>query len=66
MMDHIKTNAFIILMIALISVQSDCSKKTNSQAPTPPIGTNAISFWVTKADQSVLLQKQSGLLALGS
>lgn len=34
---------------------------------TPPvIGTNDMDFWLTKNDQSVLLQKQTGILSFGN
>jgi glucosylceramidase len=60
----------ILLMAALISVQSNCSKKggnTTDPIVTPPTPSNTdVSFWATKADQTILLQKQTGLLALGA
>jgi len=60
----------ILLMAALISVQSNCSKKASSVIDpiiTPPTPVNTdVSFWVTKADQTILLQKQSDMLALGT
>lgn len=69
-MKKYKSNIGIILfMAALISVQSNCSKKSNmpSGSVTPPDPVNSdVAFWVTKADQSVLLQKQTDLLAFGT
>lgn len=48
-----------------------CSKSssgggTNPQPPTPPAGTNDVDFWLTKSDQSVLLQKQTVTLSFGT
>ena len=34
--------------------------------PPPPVGTNDVDFWLTKNDQSVLLQKQSVVLSFGT
>ncbi|KAA9038243.1 glucosylceramidase [Ginsengibacter hankyongi] len=34
--------------------------------PPPPVGTSDVDFWLTKNDQSVLLQKQSTVLAFGT
>jgi glucosylceramidase len=63
---------FFLSAVVLLFIQSNCSKKTASNTGgggvTPPVTppTNDISFWATKANQSVLLQKQNNLLALGS
>ena len=54
-------NSFSVLcliLIGLVSLNSNCSNKSNP-APTP--GGNEISWWLTKGNQSVLLQKQSNL-----
>lgn len=56
---------------------SRCKKSTdNSTVPpvtppvippvTPPSTTNDVDFWLTKSDQSVLLQKQSTVLSFGT
>jgi glucosylceramidase len=34
--------------------------------PPPPPVTNEVDFWLTRSDQTVLLQKQSGVLAFGN
>ena len=54
------TSAFLI---GLLSLQSNCSKgqksnsgNSNSDNPGPPV-----SYWITKGDQSALLQKQVNL-----
>ena len=54
----------LILMFVFIAL-NNCSKQNNDDnpVPEPPIVTNEVDFWLTKADQSVKLQKQSGILA---
>ncbi|MBS1512029.1 MAG: glucosylceramidase [Bacteroidetes bacterium] len=78
-MKKIVSNAGLILMMAaFLAVQCNCSKGSSSSTgsgsggsgsggggSTPP-SNDDVSFWVTKADQSVLLQKQTSLLAFGS
>lgn len=54
-----------------IAVLFACSKKSsgaivNPPPPPPPAGTNDVDFWLTKSDQSVLLQKQSVVLSFGT
>ncbi|MBK6938338.1 MAG: glucosylceramidase [Chitinophagaceae bacterium] len=46
----------------------DCSKKNTDPVPppTPPVSVNEVDFWLTKADQSVLLEKQTGVLSFGT
>ena len=39
---------------------------TVNPPPPPPAGTNDVDFWLTKSDQSVLLQKQSTVLSFGT
>ena len=55
----------LILIFVFIAL-NNCSKQSNEDpnpSPEPPIATNEVDFWLTKADQSVKLQKQSGILA---
>lgn len=54
----------LLLMFSIIAL-NNCSKQNNDDnpVPEPPIATNEVDFWLTKADQSVKLQKQSGILA---
>lgn len=72
----IKNAGTVLLLAAMISVQCNCSKKSSSGGSgggtgnggggtTPPENTD-VAFWVTKADQSILLQKQPDLLTLSS
>ncbi len=52
-----KLLGIVFLFSALLSIHSNCSrtdKKSDGES-----GDNAISWWLTKADQSVLLKKQS-------
>jgi glucosylceramidase len=60
----------IIVLVGLMSMQSNCSKKGNSNTTTPPVVppvvTNEVDFWLTKGDQSILLQKQSTVLGFGA
>ena len=58
----------VITIISLISIQGGCSKDKDSAGettPTPP-AVNEVDFWLTKGDQSILLQKQSGVLAFNT
>ena len=57
-----------ILLIALIVFQIKCSKSTSPPAPVPdptPVA-NEVDFWLTKANQTILLQKQTSVLAFGT
>ena len=63
----------LLLMLAslwTVFFNGDCSKKENdtSSVNNPPVntGTNEIDFWLTKGDQTVLLQKQPAILAFGT
>jgi glucosylceramidase len=53
-----------------MSMRSNCSKKGNSKTTPPPVAPpvvpNEVDFWLTKGDQSVLLQKQSTVLGFGT
>lgn len=61
-------------MIALAATNISCSPSTEGgevanpvPKPTPaPIVKNEVDFWMTKGDQSVLLQKQTGVLSFGN
>ena len=74
MKKYFKKAGTILLLAGIISVQCNCSKKSTSNSggsggggTTPPTPDNSdVAFWVTKADQSILLQKQTSLLALSS
>ena len=58
----------VIAIVGLLGIQGGCSKKTSvsNTPPPPPPAINEVDFWLTKGDQSVLLQKQSTILSFGS
>ena len=65
----------LLLPGLIICTSSECKKGTDNNNPviqppvTPPVtppATNDIDFWLTKADKSVLLQKQSTVLSFGT
>lgn len=58
----------LILLIWFVSFHGDCSKNTEEPAPPPPppSATNDMDFWLTKGDQTALLQKQSTTLSFGT
>ena len=59
----------VITAIGLINIYGGCTKDKNQTGgttpspipPTPPVAVNEVDFWLTKGDQSVLLQKQAGI-----
>ena len=59
-----------VLLISLVTlfVCGDCSNKPDDTPPpiVAPTPTNDVDLWLTKANQSVLLQKQTGVLSFGS
>lgn len=61
-----KANVLIgFLLIGVLSVQSNCKKTKPIDGGTPPpAGPSgpAVSYWITKGDQSALLQKQTAPL----
>ena len=58
----------ILILIAFVISLGNCSDPESDikPIPEPPVATNEMDFWLTKADQSVKLQKQSGILAFGN
>lgn len=69
-MKKIKKNMKFLLLVTLIAAQLNCSSSSDSVNPKPtPIPTpvaNEMDFWLTKANQSVTLQKQTSILAFGT
>jgi len=58
-----------ILLIALIAFQIKCSKSTSpppAPVPDPTPVANEVDFWLTKADQTIVLQKQTSVLAFAT
>lgn len=59
----------ILILIAFVTSLGNCSDSDKDIIKTitePPVATNEMDFWLTKADQSAKLQKQSGILAFGN
>ena len=57
--------ALFTLCVFLFFSCSKSSSKGAGENPLPPVATNDVDFWLTKSDQSVLLQKQSVTLSFG-
>lgn len=63
---------FTVIFWGLFAILFACSKGSSSGGgtvnppPPPPPATNDVDFWLTKNDQSVLLQKQSTILSFGT
>jgi len=57
-----------IAVLALMLLMSKCSSSGDiaNTSPKPPVSTNDMNFWLTKGDQSVMLQKQTSILAFGT
>lgn len=63
----------IFILLALSVMLSKCSPSNDTTDPTPtptptptPVVKNQVDFWLTKGNQSVSLQKQSGIIAFGT
>jgi glucosylceramidase len=68
-----KLPVYFLLFCLIIFLSSRCKKSSDNPAPvtptppvTPPTGTNDMDFWLTKSDQSVLLQKQNTILSFST
>ncbi|MEO6218994.1 MAG: glycoside hydrolase family 30 beta sandwich domain-containing protein [Ginsengibacter sp.] len=68
-----KTKLFLsTIVISIIVLFFACSKKSsgtnggNNPPPPPPAAMNDVDFWLTKGDQSALLQKQTGIISFGT
>jgi glucosylceramidase len=67
----IKKTHILLFSFFTLFVCGRCSNKEsgNSPAPnppTPPVGTNDVEMWLTKGDQSALLEKQQGIISFGT
>jgi glucosylceramidase len=69
-MNKIKLIMKFFLLSAVIALVSNCSsggETTPTPKPIPPpVVTNEVDFWLTKGDQSILLKKQTNVLAFGT
>jgi glucosylceramidase len=66
-----KQNLFWLVPALMLFVFADCSKSGSSGGGTPtppptPVPTNDMDMWLTKGDQSALLQKQTATLSFVS
>lgn len=57
-----------LLAVSILFLSCSSSNKVAAQTPSPtaPVVTNEMDFWLTKGNQSVMLHKQSSVLAFGS
>lgn len=57
-------------MVPVLLMSGQCKKANNSETPTPPpidpTPANQVDYWLTRGDQAVLLQKQTGILTFGT
>ena len=69
-MNKIKTIMKLFLLAVVTSLVSNCSSGGGTAPtptpPPPPVVTNEMDFWLTKGDQTVLLQKQATVLGFGT
>jgi glucosylceramidase len=63
----------LLLVAGIVALQITCSKSGGTVTPPvippvvpPVVETNDVDFWLTKGDQSILLQKQSAVLSFGT
>ncbi len=60
----------LLSAVWLMNVQGDCSKNKGGDNPTPPspppAAVNEVDFWLTKGDETVLLQRQNVTLNFSS
>ncbi len=62
-----RKNHLLLLPLFILFIFGDCSKSGSSNSPSPvPVPVNEVDVWLTKPDQSVLLQKQSAVLSFGT
>ncbi len=63
-----KRTGLLLVSFYTLFVCGDCSKKNGNDPvpPPPPTPTNDVEMWLTKGDQSALLQKQTDILSFGT
>ena len=75
----IKKLSMIYILFSMVLMFTDCSKSGTPATPVTPVvptpptdpgtpggSTNEVDFWLTKPDQSALLQLQPGVLSFGT
>lgn len=62
-----KKISLLLICITSLFLFGVCKKSTNNNPPSPaPTPVNEVDFWLTKANQSVLLSRQSTVIAFGT
>jgi glucosylceramidase len=61
-----KSLFMLTVSILFLSCSSSNEVATQTPPPTPPVVTNEMDFWLTKGNQSSMLQKQSSILAFSA
>ena len=55
------------VLASALSIQSTCNKSKSEDPVTPPVASGpSVSYWITKGDQTALLQKQTTPLSFNS
>src|SRR5690349_16417770 len=58
-----KNHLFTLIAVCTLFIYGDCNKKDNGGQTNPPTtAVNEVDFWLTKTDQTALLQKQTSPL----
>ena len=62
-----KNSLLTLIAISTLFIYGDCNKKDDGGQTNPPTATvNEVDFWLTKPDQTSLLQKQTSPLAFNT
>jgi glucosylceramidase len=62
-----KNCLYTLIALSTLFIYGDCNKKDNGGQTNPPTTTiNEVDFWLTKTDQTSLLQKQTSPLAFST
>src|SRR6187402_743903 len=65
---HQLTKLFFVIACSFLYINSSANNEIGSPPTLPPsssIAKNDVDFWLTKGDQTALLQKQTAILAFG-
>lgn len=57
---------FCLLLASIFSIYSTCKKSKEDPVTPPVVSGPSISYWITKGDQTALLQKQTTALSFNS